>query len=112
MYVHLYLYYNYSHDYSYDFAIDFKYVLHSSCDSCDDYLSASDLGFNCFLVKHKDTNTPKGFINCPASIEAGKKASCDMCCMCSGSGSKKGKNIVINAHGNTGKYVKKELIPV
>ena len=58
-----------------------------------------------FLVKHKDTKAPKGFINCPASIEAGKKTSCELCSMCSGSGSKRGKNIYINAHGNTAKYV-------
>ena len=95
----------YSHQYRHDFAIDFKNVLQASCDNFDDYLYASDLGFNCFLVKHKDTKAPKGFINCPASIEAGKKTSCELCSMCSGSGSKKGKNIYINAHGNTAKYV-------
>ena len=77
-----------------DFAIDFKNVLQASCDTFDDYLYASDLGFNCFLVKHKDTKAPKDFINCPASIEAGKKTSCSLCSMCSGSGSKRGKNIV------------------
>ena len=95
----------YSHQYRHDFAIDFKNVLQASCDTFEDYLYASDLGFNCFLVKHKDTKAPKNFINCPASIEAGKKTSCEICSMCSGSGSKKGKNIYINAHGNTAKYV-------
>ena len=95
----------YSHQYRHNFAIDFKNVLQASCDTFEDYLYASDLGFNCFLVKHKDTKAPKGFINCPASIEAGKKTSCELCSMCSGSGSKRGKNIYINAHGNTAKYV-------
>ena len=57
------------------------------------------------LPLSKDTKAPKGFINCPASIEAGKKTSCELCSMCSGSGSKRGKNIYINAHGNTAKYV-------
>ena len=95
----------YTHQWKSNFAQQYKGIVQASCDSFKDYLQASELGFKCFYVKHKDTKAPKGFINCPASIEAGKKTSCELCSMCSGSGSKRGKNIYINAHGNTAKYV-------
>ena len=67
-----------------------------------DYLLASGLGFKCFYVKHKDTKIDKKlFINCPASIEMGQKTSCSLCSLCSGSK----RDVVINAHGSTSKYV-------
>ena len=68
----------------------------------DQISQASELGFKCFYVKHKDTKIDKKlFINCPASVEMGKKTSCSLCSLCSGSK----RDVVINAHGSTSKYV-------
>ena len=96
----------YSHQWRSNFAQEYKGIVQASCDSFQDYLLASGLGFKCFYVKHKDTKIDKKlFINCPASIEAGQKTSCSLCSLCSGSK----RDVVINAHGSTAKYVAVEV---
>ena len=92
----------YTHQWREDFAQQYKGIVQASCDSFQDYLVASGLGFKCFYVKHKNTKIDKKlFINCPASIEMGQKTSCSLCSLCSGLK----RDVVINAHGSTAKYV-------
>jgi len=92
----------YTHQWRSNFAQQYKGIVQASCDSFNDYLLASGLGFKCFYVKHKDTKVDKKlFINCGASIEAGQKTSCSLCSLCDGNS----RDIVINAHGSTAKYV-------
>ena len=96
----------YTHQWRSNFAQQYKGIVQASCDSFQDYLLASGLGFKCFYVKHKDTKIDKKlFINCPASIEMGQKSECSICSLCSGSK----KDVVINAHGSTAKYVALEV---
>ena len=85
-----------------NFAQEYKGIIQASCDSFNDYLLASGLGFKCFYVKHKDTKVDKKlFVNCGASVEMGKKTECSKCALCDGSK----RDVVINAHGSTSKYV-------
>ena len=92
----------YTHQWREDFAQQYKGIVQASCDSFQDYLLASGLGFKCFYVKHKDTKIDKKlFVNCGASIEMGQKTECSKCALCDGSK----RDIVINAHGSTSKYV-------
>lgn len=92
----------YTHQWRSNFAQQYKGIVQASCDSFNDYLLASGLGFKCFYVKHKDTKVDKKlFVNCGASIEAGKKTECSKCALCDGNS----RDIVINAHGSTSKYV-------
>ena len=96
----------YTHQWRSNFAQEYKGIVQASCDSFNDYLLASGLGFKCFYVKHKDTKVDKKlFVNCGASIEAGKKTECSKCALCDGSS----RDIVINAHGSTSKYVALEV---
>jgi len=87
----------YTHMWRNTFALPYKGLFQASVDSFQEYLQASSLGFNCFLVKHESVNDPKGFIHCPASVESGQKTSCNICSLCDGNTG----NVVINAHGNT-----------
>ena len=85
-----------------NFAQQYKGIVQASCDSFQDYLLASGLGFKCFTSNIRIQEIDKKlFINCPASIEMGQKTRCSICSLCSGSK----RDVVINAHGSTAKYV-------
>ena len=91
----------YTHQWKEDFAQAYKGICQASCDGLLDYVEASSHGWKCFRVKHKDSPTPKGAINCPASIEQGQSTQCSMCSLCDGATA----DIYINAHGNTANRV-------
>ena len=70
----------------------------ASVDNETEYHQAKKLGYRTFRVKHiKDSMMPTEII-CPASEEAGRKATCQDCKLCSGN-TIKAKDIVINVHG-------------
>jgi hypothetical protein len=58
-------------------------------------------GWRTFRVAATDAALP-GEVNCPASIEAGKRTTCEHCQLCMGT-SKQAKNVYIQAHGNGSK---------
>jgi hypothetical protein len=57
--------------------------------------AAQAMGFRTFFVGVPEN--PKAYVNCPASKEAGRKATCDNCKLCMGLGSK-AKSVYILPH--------------
>lgn len=75
----------------------------ASVSSIAEAREANKLGYRCFMVLPIGKPEPKGFINCPASEEAGHKTECSKCLLCNGG---KGKNIWIRAHGRGKNFIK------
>jgi len=70
----------------------------ASVDNETEYHQAKKLGYRTFRVKHINESMMSNEIICPASEEAGRKATCQDCKLCSGN-TIKAKDIVINVHG-------------
>jgi hypothetical protein len=68
----------------------------ASADTIEQAQTAHDLGYRTFRVSI-GVNKRAGEISCPASAEAGKKATCTDCMLCGGT-TKLAKNIVIADH--------------
>lgn len=85
---------------------DFAALCMASVDSEDEMHEAHALGFRTFRVTTADDGPIQSIeINCPASEEAGKRANCIDCKLCSGASSASRKSIQIAAHGSGRKYV-------
>lgn len=78
-----------------------KRICMASVDSLDEAEHAQSLGWRTFRV---GVDPVPGEISCPASAEAGKKATCSRCTLCAGA-SRKAKNISIRPHGRGAKLL-------
>lgn len=77
----------------------------ASCDSEADVFAARLLGFRTFRTRFEgEPSLPLEF-SCPASKEAGKRTTCDLCMACDGNalGATRKASPVINAHGPANK---------
>jgi hypothetical protein len=75
----------------------------ASVDTPQEREEAKALGFRTFRVRSPaDPILPRESV-CPASAEAGKKTACDLCRACGGHSAKAKVDMVIMAHGGTGK---------
>ena len=72
-----------------------------SADSPAEASHARDIGARAYLVRPHGSTLPKGFSQCPAAEEAGKRTTCASCLLCGGN-SVSGKSISILAHGQQG----------
>jgi len=79
-----------------------KYCM-ASADSAVEALTAQAKGWRTFRVSLNQQNDPRqsGEALCPASEEAGKKLTCDLCLACDGTASNRRGSIYIPAHGGT-----------
>lgn len=75
-----------------------KYLM-ASTDSPAESVWANFLGWRTFRAKTESAPKESGEIVCPASIEKGKKTSCESCLACGGRNARARGNIVINIHG-------------
>lgn len=91
----------YTHQWMHKFADPFIGIFQASCDSFNDYLTASSKGWKCFTVVNSDddnvTNVGK---LCPTEVP-NSQAECKSCTLCEGSKT----DIYIPAHGTAKKYV-------
>jgi len=71
---------------------DYKTYLMASCHNSFEYNIAKSLNWRTFFVDGTDG------INCPASDEAGKRTTCDVCALCSGTNGKGKTDIFIKNH--------------
>jgi hypothetical protein len=82
----------------------FATLLMASTDSVAEQSEAIDLGFRSFRVKGKGDPLMKNEISCPASIEAGKRLTCNKCMACkgvpNGANAAKKASIAIDVHGS------------
>lgn len=92
-------YTGYTHQWKLPYVQKYQKYLMASVDSVEEYNQAKAMGWRTFRVKtaHEEKLTKE--ITCPASIEAGKKSTCEQCKLCSGLNSNCTKDIVINVHG-------------
>lgn len=74
----------------------------ASCDTMADYVDAKAAGWRTFRVRAATDPMAALEIKCPASVEAGKRTTCEACLLCGGT-SKLAKDIVIIAHGAASK---------
>lgn len=75
----------------------------ASVDSAAERLEAKSLGWRTFRVRDLgEPIEPKEGV-CPASVEAGHRTTCDLCRACGGHSAKAKIDMVIMAHGGTGK---------
>lgn len=78
----------------------FAGLVQASCETMDDVRLARSKGFRgAFLVVPSHASgavIPRGAVLCPASIEAGKRTTCERCGLCNG---KNGALVAIHAHG-------------
>jgi hypothetical protein len=77
----------------------------ASTDTCDDVKKARALGAGTFRVRMAGQPKLRGELVCPASEEGGRKATCETCRACDGSG----KSVVIVVHGQSGKNFARAL---
>lgn len=72
----------------------------ASVDSDAERVQAKALGFRTFRVTQTgELSTERNEVLCPASVEAGKKTTCDACRACGGTNAKARADIYIPAHG-------------
>ncbi len=91
----------YTHQWKTDFVDSrLKEICMASVDSQEEYVAATRNNWRTFLVT-ADVNLPTDVINCPASIEAGHRTTCEKCGLCNGkvAHNDKRKNIFIRPHG-------------
>jgi len=80
---------------------ELKTICMASADNEQDRVDAKSSGWRTFRVAMPNhTARIKGEAVCPASKEAGKKLVCETCLSCSGAGSRRSGDIVIQAHGS------------
>ncbi|RLC97624.1 MAG: hypothetical protein DRI46_12670 [Chloroflexi bacterium] len=66
-------------------------------------------GYRTFRVKNLNDKKLKNEANCPASIEAGHKLTCEQCLACDGANGRRG-SITINAHGAPAKILSFKMV--
>lgn len=71
----------------------------ASVDTAQERLEAKFLGFRTFRVRGVNEEVLSREVICPASHEAGKKITCQVCKACGGNAAKARADIVIMAHG-------------
>lgn len=78
----------------------------ASADTIEEAKEAKRRGWRPFYVRQEGDALPKGFFECPASAEAGKRLTCQQCRVCSGGEhfGKKGLPSIV-AHGSSWKRV-------
>lgn len=79
----------------------YKAYVMASCDNERDAIDAAIAGWRMFRVRAKNAPVLPGEIVCPASVEAGKRTTCEKCRLCNGTKygpADKRKNIVIIDH--------------
>jgi len=89
----------YTHQWREPFAQPFNGIFQASCDGLNDYLTASNLKWKCFVVVSKNA-TPTYAKQCPATVD-NSQAQCITCSLCDGAK----RDIYVNAHGTGAKYV-------
>jgi len=77
---------------------DLQNLCMASCDTLQDYESATKAGWRTFRVRLESLPLMEREIACPASEEAGKRTTCDSCGLCKGTAAA-ARNIAIVAHG-------------
>jgi hypothetical protein len=79
----------------------FKLFCMASVESEEEIKAAQDLGWRCFYTRKPNAAIPKGFHECGASEEQGKKLNCARCLSCDGADPKKPRkgSVTILAHG-------------
>lgn len=82
---------------------EFNALCMASCDTVQEAAHAEMLGYRIFRIRKPGEAALPYEVVCPASEEAGKKLTCDMCRACGGNKAKARANIVITAHGAVGK---------
>lgn len=86
--------------------VEWARLVMASADSLDDMNDAHGLGYRTFRVTPVGEGPVKGTeVVCPASEEAGKKATCAECKACMGTSAKARVSIQIAAHGTGKKHV-------
>lgn len=81
-------------------------IVMASADSVEDMAAAHALGYRTFRVTPLGEKPIKGLeIMCPASEEAGRKTTCELCKACAGTSGKAKISIQIAAHGIGRKHV-------
>lgn len=83
----------------------------ASVSSVEDKERANRLGWRTFRVRHLDDPVLPDEVICPASDEAGHKATCHDCLLCRGT-SLKAKNVVIVDHGQTSPSLRAKRFPL
>lgn len=74
----------------------------ASADSIAEGIEARKVGgYRNFIVREPGAPKPKGAVECPASIEAGKKTVCADCLQCGGTSNGRKADITIMAHGGS-----------
>lgn len=86
----------------------FSRLVMASVDSAVQAAEAQAAGWRTFRVKQASVAAMPTEIACPASIEAGKRRTCETCSACSGAGN--GRSVVINAHGAAKNFVALPMI--
>jgi len=81
----------------------------ASCDSIDEYREARRAGYRSFVVRAMGSPKPDGVVACPASAEAGKRATCADCLQCGGTSNGRKADITIEAHGPTARAFKPSI---
>jgi hypothetical protein len=82
---------------------EFARFVMASCDTAEERAEAQRLGYRCFRVRTASEPLLPREVVCPASAEAGHKATCDSCVACGGTEAKARADIVIIAHGAASK---------
>ena len=83
----------------------------ASVETPEDTARAHNAGWRTFRVAANTLCLPHVEVLCPASVEAGQRTTCDKCGLCKGS-ARIARSIVIVAHGNKTKKVKKALLAI
>jgi hypothetical protein len=85
---------------------NFKNIVMASCDSKSNVNDSNAIGYRSFIVVPHDEKIAKindmNAINC-LSDSIGRK--CEECGLCNGNEKNKGKNVYINAHGSSKRFV-------
>ena len=77
-----------------------KRYLMASCQDLDSAQYAHKLGWRVFYTRPRGAALPRGFTQCPAAVEAGRRSTCQQCGLCDGSSSAQDKrpSISIEQH--------------
>ena len=79
-----------------------KYLM-ASIETIKQQELANKKGWRTFRIMVDNSKVSNNEIHCPASIEMGKKTTCEKCLSCGGNHSKLKKNVAIVAHGRVAK---------
>jgi len=83
----------------------FRRFIMASTDSPRERAEANRRRWRSFRVKSKGDPRERGEMNCPASVEMGKRVQCSSCLACNGTDSTRTLDVVIDVHGAKSKRV-------